>query len=409
MIISAKKQTTIENTELDNWIRLLNPALTVKIIDACHAGVQYIKDPEVFKDFLNSTPKSFNSFYFLFSSLKEQYSYQDKRLSDFTKCVVESISDFTGTEIRFKDIIDYVSDYFAANEKQTPFFITQATNTELFTAVDRSLREKIRGHLITYSPMPVPSEKEKTDQGIAQSVSLLDLVRADSEKYCSEEEVLSALKHCETYLAEKKYSDDTNGLYDIEIAGLPSIEGKVPRTVNIGKWLSENKNDYFAEPTYRKEDYDEEIEVPVIPRGSNVLFGTFNSLTTKYETKTVTRSRYVVTGFRLTQETDSPAFRITAKPKFLNLSWHDCHVAFVFSKIEIRFFYLFSTFREQNWEKRNRQPEESWRTLIALLKDEKSVDDALRQIVETFENYIMEPIKNKYVAEKQEQRAIETG
>ena len=82
MIISAKKQTTIENTELDNWIRLLNPALTVKIIDACHAGVQYIKDPEVFKDFLNSTPKSFNSFYFLFSSLKEQYSYQDKRLSD---------------------------------------------------------------------------------------------------------------------------------------------------------------------------------------------------------------------------------------------------------------------------------------------------------------------------------------
>jgi len=120
---------------------------------------------------------------------------------------------------------------------------------------------------------------------------------------------------------------------------------------------------------------------------------------TQYETKTVTRSRNVARGFRLTQETDSSAFRITAKPKFLNLSWHDCHVAFVFSKIEIRFFYLFSTFREQNWEKRNRQPEESWRTLVASLKNKTAVDDALRQIIETFENYIMEPIKSKYLVQ----------
>ncbi|MFZ2473031.1 MAG: caspase family protein [Methanothrix sp.] len=394
---SRKKQTAIGNTELDNWIRLLEPALTVKIIDACHAGVQYIKDPDVFEDFLKSTPKSFNSCYFLFSSLKEQCSYQDDKLSDFTKCVVESISDFAGTEMRFKDIIDYVSDYFDANSKQTPFFITQAKSTELFTLVDRSLRERIRGHLSTYCPMP--SEKAETDHSITQNFSLLDLVKADSEKYCSKEEVLSTLKHCQTYLSEKKYNDDTYDLYDIEVADLPSIESEVPRIVNIGKWLSENKNDYFAEPTFRSEDYDEEIQVPVRCEGSGI-FGAaafLTSVSPQYETKTVTLSRNVVRGFRLTQETDSSAFRITAKPKFLNLSWHDCHIAFVFSKIEIRFFYLFSTFREQNWEKRNRQPEESWRTLVASLKNEMVVDDALRQIIETFENYIMEPIKSKYL------------
>lgn len=218
---SRKKQTAIENTELDNWIRLLKPALTVKIIDACHAGVQYIKDPDKFEDFLKSTPKSFSSCYFLFSSLKEQCSYQDESLSDFTKCVVESIPDFAGTEMRFKDIIDFVSDYFDTNAKQTPFFITQATNTELFTAVDPSLRDRIRGFLSTYCPIPTPSEKEETDHGITQRVSLLDLVKADSEKYCSKDEVLSALKHCQTYLAEKKYNDDTYDLYDIEIASAP--------------------------------------------------------------------------------------------------------------------------------------------------------------------------------------------
>ena len=398
---SRKKQTAIENTELDNWIRLLNPALTVKIIDACHAGVQYIKDPDAFEKFLNSTPKSFNSFYFLFSSLKEQYSYQDERLSAFTKCVVESIFDFAGTEMRFKDVIDYVSDYFAANAKQTPFFITQATNTELFTAIDPSLRERIRGLLSTYCPMPAPSEKAETDHSITQRVSLLDLVKADSEKYCSKDEVLDALEHCQAYLAEKKYNDDTYGLYDIEIVSLPSIESEVPRIVKIGKWLSENKNDYFAEPTYRQEDYSEEIQVPVKKVDSS-YFGIVQSLAwekPQYETKTVTRTVNVVRGFRLTQETELSAFRITAKPKFLNLSWHDCHITFVFSKIEIRFFYLFSTFREQNWEKRNRQPEESWRTLVASLKNNTAVDDALRQIIETFENYIMEPIKSKYLVQ----------
>jgi hypothetical protein len=58
---SRKKQTAIENTELDNWIRLLKPAITVKIIDACNAGVQYIKEADIFEKFLQSTPKSFNS------------------------------------------------------------------------------------------------------------------------------------------------------------------------------------------------------------------------------------------------------------------------------------------------------------------------------------------------------------
>ncbi len=397
---SRKKQTAIENTELDNWIRLLDPALTVKIVDACHAGVQYIKDSEAFEKFLNqskSTPKSFNSFYFLFSSLKEQYSYQDERLSAFTKCVVESISDFAGTEMRFKDVIDYVSDRFADNAKQTPFFITQATNTELFTAINPSLRERIRGFLSTYCPMPAPSEKAETDHSITQRGSLLDLVKADSEKYCSKDEVLGVLKHCQTYLSEIKYNDDTYGLYDIETASLPSIESEVPRIVDIGKWLSENKNDYFAEPIYRKEDYNEEIVVPVKKVGFSVIQSVME--TPKYETRTVTRTRNVIKGFGLTQETDLSAFRITAKPKFLNLSWHDCHVAFVFSKIEIRFFYLFSTFREQNWEKRIRQPEESWRTLVALLKDEKAIDNSLRQIIETFENYIMEIIKRKYLVQ----------
>jgi hypothetical protein len=37
------RQTSLENTELDKLVRSLNPSLFVKIVDACHSGMTYIK------------------------------------------------------------------------------------------------------------------------------------------------------------------------------------------------------------------------------------------------------------------------------------------------------------------------------------------------------------------------------
>jgi hypothetical protein len=400
---SRQKQTVIENTELDNWIRLLKPALTIKIIDACHAGVQYIKDPNAFEKFLQATPKSFNSCYFLFSSLKEQYSYQNDLLSDFTKSVAESVASFSGTEMRFKDIIDYVSDSFAANATQTPFFITQATNTELFASIDMGLREKVKKYLLSYTA-PVDAGKTTTTAApIPPPKSLVDLVKGDAAKYCTKEEVLKKLDYIQEYFKKATYEGDIGALYSFEATALTSLEGEVPRIASIGKWLSENKNNYFAEPTYRQEEYTEEIEIPKKQRLnrswviSAAALANYFEPEPEYETKTVKRMRKIETGFRLTQETNASAIRITAKPKLENLSWCDCHLTYVFSKIEIRFFYLFSTFREQNWEKRSRQPEETWRTVFLMFKEDKSIDSALDQVRSEFSNYIMEPIKNRYI------------
>ncbi len=41
---SRRNTTSLKNTELDVFLRALNPKLAVKIVDACNAGVQYIKD-----------------------------------------------------------------------------------------------------------------------------------------------------------------------------------------------------------------------------------------------------------------------------------------------------------------------------------------------------------------------------
>src|SRR5579872_5925108 len=59
------KQTTLENSELDNLVRLLNPKLFVKIVDACHSGVTYIKSTDDFQTYLKGASPHFKKIYFM--------------------------------------------------------------------------------------------------------------------------------------------------------------------------------------------------------------------------------------------------------------------------------------------------------------------------------------------------------
>jgi enoyl reductase-like protein len=39
-----RKQTSLENSEIDNWFRSLEPNMIIKVVDACHSGVMYVKE-----------------------------------------------------------------------------------------------------------------------------------------------------------------------------------------------------------------------------------------------------------------------------------------------------------------------------------------------------------------------------
>jgi len=60
------RQTALENSELDDIIRTVNPSLFVKIVDACHSGMTYIKGPEELRACVKSTNVGFNKLYFMF-------------------------------------------------------------------------------------------------------------------------------------------------------------------------------------------------------------------------------------------------------------------------------------------------------------------------------------------------------
>ena len=112
------RQTSLENNELDNIVRSINPSLFVKIVDACHSGMTYIKTPEEFAEYIKSANVGLKKFYFMCSSQADQFSYQNNDTGYFTENILNAIANHSTSSIRCKDVIDYVSDYFASRDFQ---------------------------------------------------------------------------------------------------------------------------------------------------------------------------------------------------------------------------------------------------------------------------------------------------
>jgi hypothetical protein len=130
-------------------IKSIKPRMVTKIIDACQSGVSYIKgNTNVVEKYYAKTTDSFEKCYFMHSSMTSQYSYQNDDLSDFTKSILESINTNNKDSIRYKDIIDYVSDEFEKSTEQTPFFITQADHTERFINSSPEIQKALNKYVI---------------------------------------------------------------------------------------------------------------------------------------------------------------------------------------------------------------------------------------------------------------------
>ena len=187
------KQTSLENSELDNLVRSLQPELFIKVVDACHSGVSYIKSTDDLKEYIKARKDRFKSIYFMFSSLADQKSYADNDLSDFTRSFIKSVVRQSGPTIRYKDIIDFISDSFESSSSQTPFFVVQAAYTEIFCDASPGVASSIS----RFSSSPSLGESpEKTDEKAERNApSLVKTIEEDAKKYCSEAETIEVLPH----------------------------------------------------------------------------------------------------------------------------------------------------------------------------------------------------------------------
>ncbi len=337
--------TGITNSEIDEWLRTLNANLAVKVIDACQSGIQYVKDSEILflTKLKGNNSKSFKSCYFMFSSQNDQSSYQNDKLSFFTKAFVKAIKEHQEERIRYRDIIDYISDYFVSDGSQKPHFVMDANSTEEFCFINEDLRQFLNTNSLLNEII------ESIEVTETPSLSLKEIVVSDASKFCNEEEVVEVLEELKEKITDFKYSKEYTDLYESKITfekgtlNDDDYNDSLPNVKQIGEWLSKNVHEYFAEQTYKEESYTVRL------RDYGIGSLSFSREPSSY---TETRTKKVISGIEITAKLPFNTIKIIAEPKFLNLLPFECVVVFVLSKKEVRFFYYYANFRELNWKER---------------------------------------------------------
>ena len=167
--------TSLKNSEIDALFRDLNPNLYVKVIDSCQSGISYIKDIDegiLFEKAMNETKKEFKKCFFMFSSLRNQYSYvmEDNKRSFFTNSFIEALIYYKDQEnVKYSEISNYMADYFRDKEKQTPFFITQTDMLDEFVKYNKEL-------IVLLSNINNDKDKENIDENKEIKEKLIDIL-----------------------------------------------------------------------------------------------------------------------------------------------------------------------------------------------------------------------------------------
>jgi hypothetical protein len=384
---SSRRQTTsLTNSELDGLIRSVNPALFIKIVDACQSGVAYIKGRDDLESFIKGRNNGFNRLYFMFSSSTQQSSYQSRQISDFTEALIESVASHQGDRIRYTDLISYVSDKFEGTSRQTPFFVTQADYTEVFCNVDDIVREAMKRHLST-GPSDLHAAQGKS--------GVVDRVRTKALEFGTAEDAAAALDCIKTAVETHQFRNELSDLYESVVSAPADYP---PLSAEIGKWLSDLKavEPVFAKSTTRKEEY--QTRIPKTGEMSALL-----KLSTIYQTrdnddlyKEVTRTRVVVTGYEETAGLTYKYVELNLLPLANSIGPERAYVSVLASRRSIFLFYRFVSFEYSGWSDVRIKHSTSWQFEESPLKDTGRIQEAVRRILADFEAQIFERLEASF-------------
>jgi hypothetical protein len=317
-------------------------------------------------------------------------------MSFFTRSIAESITKHPNSELRYKDVIDYVSDAFSGDGKQTPFFVTQADFTQIFCTVSDTLRETIERASNSKSIVVSPKTA-------AAELSLVDLVSQDAQRYCDEQTANSALLSLRESLVLN--GEEIEKLYEVRVnEGADFAE--LPSPIAIGTWLDKNPNNFFAHP-YRE---DFEYKDRVLKDRHLTLFSSFQQFGDD-DYVTVTRTESRIRGYRPSVDMPFLYLEMHFVPRFPNLTMYKCFIVPVVSRTELRLFYCKLAYREAGWSKTQRDGEIKWATTCASIADKSNVSATISAIVREVRESILTQIRSRFIpkvedpAEKSAQKA----
>lgn len=378
-------QTTLSNSELDGIIRRLRPELFVKIVDACHSGISYIKGDEDFTTYLKGSQTDFKNIYFMFSSQAEEASYATDQVSYFTHSILKSVVESPDGPVRYRDLMSAASDDFAAKGSgQTPQFVVQATNTEIFCDVNEALRSALRQYV---------AEEQIVEEEAQKASTLLERIQKDEEDFCTQEEAGEVLEAIADAFVETELPAELKPLFELE---LEEKSGIAPLGNAIGNWLNDNiERGYFAKPTKKSEPYTERV-----PKNFSALVASLNVLGSADEEnyRTVTKYRSVVDSYRITTEQPFGHLVIELVPIMKALSPFQCIVAPIISRTHVTLFWRYISFDYSDWDKPVQKATSNWARAEAKLRDSEDLRENLAEIWNGFQNFVLNPLLERWPA-----------
>lgn len=398
---TKRRQTSLSNAELDTMLRALSPALTVKLVDACYSGTNYIKGEDTLKKALNSSREGrLNKCYFMFSSQAQQVSFQDAQLSDFSREFGRAVALHPQDTIRYNDIANFIADAFSQNKDQTPTFVVQADLVEVFCAVSQELRTDLGKRLALSEPTSATGALassgafvgHQTSGSLGMTItssesapSLLERIKTDAANYCTKEEAMRAFEVVRQTVESCEIEAQLGALYERESTFSASLS--VRNKVVIAEWLQAHKNDYFVSLTFGDEKYRTEVTVQHPYR---IL---------DFDVKEVWKTRTVLDGFEQSAPCPFKMARVTYRPKYPNIPWWQTTIVPVFSKVTLRFFYAFEQLEEVGWDERRERGKLNWQTSECKLKDETYLKKAAEQIIRGLEERVSQQLVTKFGSE----------
>lgn len=394
---SQKKHnvTSLANEEFDNLIRSLSPQLTIKVIDACESSQTYIKMlTEEKEKYLKETKKGFSNCYFMFSSQNNQSSYQDSELSYFTRAFYESLFSHESNSIRYKDISSYIADFFAKDDEQTPFFITQANFTEIFIDNLSVVKSQIGqvGKADTNTEPKLDDDNEKLK-------SLATQIMEDSKCYLDKETALNYLGRINSTIEAMQIHIPLQDFYDLKISPIKEIKSIVGIEQTF-KEIESQKKEWFIDIETENEEYEAEVEVPKRRNPKSLLwspaFDLFNAYQ-EYDLKTVTRTRQKIVGFEHSLSTPISGFSVSLVPKFPNLEMNTCNLFFIFNKKDFMLFNSIVIYKDKNWGQWIIKEKSPWQKRNFLFSEIDSITSGIEEILIELQDGLFEKIKKHFV------------
>ncbi len=382
------KSTSLENSELDILIKSISPKLTVKIVDACNSGIPYIKDPTAFDKYINTSKQSFDKCYFMYSSESLQYSYADAKLSFFTKAIGEAVLSSKTELVRYKDIIDYVSDEFQGNEKQSPVFVSQANFTDIF--VNALPDEKVfLKEILRLDDVKI----EKKDK----HYSLKQLIENDAKRFFEKDAAMQIYNSIPELIDSSFTLDgELQTLFEREVI-IHNDYNSIPKIKSLSEWISNNNDGFFVRSIITNESYEDRVRKPGV-LGLDIF--------SEDAYITVTKYRSVPTSLTTTTEVPFHVIQIKVKPRYPNLNSVTMFFLPLISRTKLMIFSTIASYKSVGWDKEQILTDDcKWSPKIVELLEKEKLTEYIAESFKQFYDSIYQPLLSSFdVTSKKEKK-----